>query len=69
MLPDNDRNDFSFGLGYTRNNMKFDVGYMVVLFGERSTVENGVGMNDNGFDGTYSSVANLFFISYGINIK
>jgi len=66
LLPDNDRHDFSIGLGYTLNSMQFDVGYMLVDFGERSTIENGVGQSDVGFDGTYSSVAHLFFVSYGI---
>jgi long-chain fatty acid transport protein len=65
MLPDNDRNDFSIGLGYTHNNMQFDIGYMLVLFGERDTK----GRNEYGFEGTYSSTAHLFFVSYGIKIK
>jgi long-chain fatty acid transport protein len=69
LLPDNDRNDYSIGLGYTHNNMQFDMGYMMVDFGERSTVENGVGKNENGFDGTYSSLAHLFFVSFGINLN
>jgi long-chain fatty acid transport protein len=67
MLPDNDRNDYSFGVGYSYDNMQFDVGYMLVDFGTRSTVEDGVGQNEYGFDGEYSTMANLFFFSYGIN--
>jgi long-chain fatty acid transport protein len=68
LLPDNDRNDFSIGFGYTMDNMQFDIGYMIVDFGERSTVVDGVGQNDSGFDGTYASVAHLLFISYGITL-
>jgi long-chain fatty acid transport protein len=65
MLPDNDRNDFSIGVGYTRNNMQFDIGYMLVLFGERDTK----GRNEYRFEGTYSSTAHLFFVSYGIKLR
>ncbi len=69
LLPDNDRNDFSLGLGYTYDNWQFDAGYMFVDFGERSTLENGVGQNENGFNGTYSTIANLFFFSFGYNLQ
>jgi len=69
LLPDSDRNDYSFGLGYTMDNMQFDAGYMLVDFGQRSTVENGVGKNFEGFNGEYSSMANLFFFSFGINLQ
>ena len=65
LLPDNDRHDFSIGLGYQYNNWKFDAGYMLVDFGERSTVENGEGKNHDGFNGTYASIAHLFFFSFG----
>ena len=67
MLPDNDRNDYSFGVGYTYDNMQFDIGYMLVDFGTRSTLEDGVGQNEYGFNGEYSTIANLLFFSYGIN--
>jgi long-chain fatty acid transport protein len=67
MLPDDDRHDFSIGLGYTHNNMQFDAGYMFVDIGERTTLEDGVGKNHNGFNGTYNSLAQLAFISFGIN--
>jgi long-chain fatty acid transport protein len=69
LLPDNDRNDVSLGLGYTAGNWQFDAGYMYVDFGERSTVENGVGQNPDGFDGTYASIANLFFFSFGYHFE
>ena len=67
MLPDDDRYDYSIGLGYTLNKMQFDVGYMLVDIGERSTVENGVGKNPYGLNGTYNSLAQLAFVSFGIN--
>jgi long-chain fatty acid transport protein len=67
ILPDNNRNDYSFGLGYKTGSMIFDIGYMLVDFGTRSTVVNGEGQQFDGFDGTYSAVANLFFFSYGIS--
>jgi len=69
LLPDNDRNDVSFGLGYTYDNWQFDAGYMYVDFGERSTLEDGVGKNENGFNGTYATIANLFFFSFGYNLQ
>jgi long-chain fatty acid transport protein len=69
LLPDNDRNDYSIGLGYTLNTWQFDAGYMLVDFGERSTVEDGVGKNHDGFNGTYATTANLFFISFGYHFE
>jgi len=69
LLPDNDRHDFSIGLGYTLNKWQFDAGYMLVDFGERSTVENGEGKNHDGFDGTYASIAHLLFISVGFHFE
>jgi long-chain fatty acid transport protein len=69
LLPDNDRNDVSLGIGYTTGNWQFDTGYMYVDFGERSTVENGVGQNPDGFDGTYATIANLFFFSFGYHFE
>ena len=69
LLPDNDRTNYSVGFSYNTGKMQFDAGYMFVNIGERSTIENGVGMNDVGFDGTYSSNANLVFISFGYTIK
>ncbi|MDZ7289414.1 MAG: outer membrane protein transport protein [candidate division KSB1 bacterium] len=67
LLPDSDRHDFSIGLGYNFGKYQLDLGYMMVLAGERSTVENGVGKNHYGFDGTYNTRADLFFGSFGIN--
>lgn len=66
LLPDNNRNDYSFGVGYNFGKYQLDLSYMLVDAGERSTVENGVGKNPEGFNGTYSSRANLFAVSFGI---
>ena len=69
LLPDNDRHDFSIGLGYTLNKWQFDAGYMLVDFSERSTVEDGVGKNHDGFNGTYATIANLLFVSIGYHFE
>ncbi len=69
LLPDNDRTNFSAGFSYRSGKMQFDAGYMFVNIGERSTIENGVGQNDVGFDGVYNSNASLFFVSFGYTIK
>jgi long-chain fatty acid transport protein len=67
LLPDNSRHDFSFGLGYNFGKFQLDLGYMLVNFGERSTVEEGVGKNRDGFNGAYNSRADLIYGSFGIN--
>jgi long-chain fatty acid transport protein len=69
LLPDNDRHDFSIGLGYSLSKWQFDAGYMLVDFGERSTVEDGVGKNHDGFNGTYASIAHLLFVSIGYHFE
>ena len=69
LLPDDTRNDYTIGLGYKTGNFRIDGGYMFVDIGQRSTVEDGVGKNDNGFNGTYNSNANLYFLSLGYTIK
>ncbi|GAB4365392.1 MAG: outer membrane protein transport protein [Calditrichia bacterium] len=69
LLPDDTRNDYTIGFGYKHGNFQFDAGYMFADIGERTTVENGVGKNDNGFNGTYNSNAHLFFFSIGYTIK
>ncbi len=66
LLPDNTRNNVSFGASYAFGNYTVDAGYMLVNIGERSTVEDGVGKNHYGFNGTYTSKADLFFLSFGI---
>lgn len=67
LLPDNTRNDFTFGFGYNFGALQLDFGYMLVDFGERSTVENGVGKNRDGFNCAYNSRADLIYGSVGIN--
>jgi long-chain fatty acid transport protein len=67
LLPDDTRDDFSFGLGYKLGKYQIDLGYMLVYLGKRSTVEDGVGKNHNGFNGTYNSRADLFYASFGVN--
>jgi long-chain fatty acid transport protein len=62
-LPDNTRNDFSLGFGYTFGDYYIDASYMLVDFGERSTE----GKNRNNYNGSYASVANLY--SFGIGYK
>ena len=69
LLPDDTRNDYSFGFGYKMGNVTIDAGYMFVNIGNRSTVENGEGKNDSGFNGEYNSRADLFFLSFGYSIK
>jgi long-chain fatty acid transport protein len=69
LLPDNDRHDLSIGLGYSLNTWQFDAGYMLVDFAQRSTVENGEGKNNDGFNGTYATVANLLFFSVGYHFE
>lgn len=69
LLPDDTRNDYTVGFGYKNGNFRVDGGYMYVDIGERTTVEDGIGKNDNGFNGTYNSNANLFFLSIGYSIK
>lgn len=62
LLPDADRNDYSFGLTWTNpsGNLELTGGYMFVDFDERSTVVNGVGRNHDGFDGSYLTTAHIF---------
>ncbi|MFZ0391976.1 MAG: outer membrane protein transport protein [Calditrichia bacterium] len=69
LLPDDTRNDYAIGIGYKTGKFRFDGGYMYVDIGERSTLENGVGMNDNSFNGTYNSDADLFFFSLGYTLR
>ncbi|RMG68458.1 MAG: hypothetical protein D6715_02240 [Calditrichaeota bacterium] len=67
LLPDDTRHDFSVGFSYSAGLLKVDAGYMFVSIGDRSTVENGIGRSDVGFNGTYNSHAHLFFSSVGIS--
>ncbi len=67
LLPDDTRHDFSVGFSYQAGLLKVDAGYMFVSIGDRSTVEDGSGRSDVGFNGTYNSHAHLFFSSVGIS--
>lgn len=69
LLPDDTRSDYTFGLGYKAGKFRIDAGYMFVDIGERSTVENGEGQNDNGFNGTYNSRADILMLSLGYTIR
>lgn len=69
LLPDDTRDDWTFGFGYTAGRFTVDAGYMFVDIGRRSTVVDGEGKNHNGFDGDYSSNADLFMLSLGYAIK
>lgn len=60
-LPDNARNDYSFGIGYKLGDLNIDVAYMFVDFGTRDTE----GKNRDNYNGSYNSVANLFGVSIG----
>ncbi len=66
LLPDADRNDYSLGLTWTSGSGRYDLtaGYMLVEFQDRSTLENGVGQNYDGLDGTYASRAHIFTLGY-----
>ncbi|MEN8005782.1 MAG: outer membrane protein transport protein [Candidatus Krumholzibacteriota bacterium] len=74
LLPDSDRNDYSFGALYKSGNWDFSVSYMVVVGEERTNIENGEpvrptdesGNSDYPF-GTYKSLANLFGFGVGYN--
>ena len=63
LLPDSDRNDFSFG-AEVKMNPSWDLlfSYMAVLADERTNIEDGQPANDDPAYpvGTYKSVANIF---------
>ncbi len=59
ILPDSDRLDYSLGLTYTSSQFELTAAYMLVTFETRSTVEDGVGQNYDGFDGTYDAVVHI----------
>ena len=65
LLPDANRKDYSFGFTWSPGLWDLSAAYMLVDFDERSTVENGVGQNLDGFDGTYASNAHIY--SFGVS--
>ena len=69
LLPDSDRNDYSFGVRYLHGNWDLNVSYMVVVGTERTNVENGEPLrhtSDYPF-GSYKSLANLFGVGLRYN--
>lgn len=66
LLPDATRNDFSGGVTWTTANGRHDVtlGYMLVEFEERDTLDGGVGQNYDGFDAAYKSRAHIFTLAF-----
>ncbi len=54
LLPDADRNDYSFGFGYKFGKWNFDMYYMLLDFQNRTTTTN----RDN-FNGSYKTIGHL----------
>ncbi len=65
LLGDANRQNLALGFGYRWNRMTFDVNYLVILFEERDTFKNGVGVQYDRLNGRYNSVANIFGFSMG----
>lgn len=68
LLPDSDRNDYSFGLQYKTGNWDFTGSYMGVVGEARTTVnDDGTPANhDPAYpSGTYKSVANIYAFGVG----
>jgi long-chain fatty acid transport protein len=67
LLPDADREDFSFGLQWRRDRWQLVGSYMAVLFHERSNLEDGqvVRFEETQPAGAYDSLANIFGIGVG----
>ena len=69
LLPDSDRNDYSFGVRYLHGNWDLNASYMVVVGVERTNIENGEPLRhttDYPF-GSYKSLANLFGVGLRYN--
>ncbi len=69
LLPDSDRNDYSFGVRYLHGNWDLNASYMVVVGVERTNIEDGEPLRhttDYPF-GTYKSLANLFGVGLRYN--
>ena len=61
LLPDANRNEVSFGVGYKLSgHVTVDLAYMFIKFDQRHAVGT-----DVNFDGTYNSTANLFAVNFG----
>lgn len=62
LLPDSDRNDYSFGVMYRGSKFDINVSYMAVVGEERTNIEGGEPVRnttDYPF-GTYKAIANIF---------
>ena len=66
LLPDASRNDYSLGATWNTSSGldEITLGYMLVEFEERDTLDNGVGQNYDGFDAAYKSRAHIFTLAY-----
>lgn len=66
LLPDSDRNDYSFGIMYRAEKFDINASYMAVIGEERTNIENGEPVRntpDYPF-GTYSANANIFGMGF-----
>jgi long-chain fatty acid transport protein len=69
LLPDSDRNDYSFGVRYLHGNWDLSASYMVVVGIERTNIVDGEPLRnttDYPF-GSYKSLANLFGVGLRYN--
>jgi len=69
LLPDSDRNDYSFGVRYLHGNWDLNASYMVVVGTERTNIVSGEPLR-NSTDypfGSYKSLANLFGVGLRYN--
>jgi len=66
LLPDSDRNDYSFGVAYHAATYDITLSYMYVDGEERTNIENGEPVrNDTDYPfGTYAANANLFGVGF-----
>ena len=62
LLPDSDRNDYSFGFIYHADSYDLNFSYMAVIGEARTNIENGEPVRNTGDYpfGTYTAVANIF---------
>jgi long-chain fatty acid transport protein len=63
LLGDGDRTGISLGASWSHGNLRTDLGYMYLMFDERSTG----GHSFDGYEGRYDTLAQLFGASFTIN--
>lgn len=63
ILPDSDRWGYGVGMGYKMEKIMFDVGYMYLVFDDRSTK----GQSQDSFNGTYESTSHLLGLALTYN--